>query len=86
VLSFTQRSIAAAVEEQGAATTEIARNVQEASSGTKEVSSSIVTVSEAAQKTGHIAGEALSAASALAGEATRLRQEVETFVSGMRAA
>jgi len=40
-------AIAAAVEEQGAATREIARNVQHAAGGTAEVSSNIVGVSPA---------------------------------------
>ena len=53
-------TIAAAVEEQGAATeSEIARNVQEASIGTQQVSSTIVTVNEAASESGRAAGEML---------------------------
>ncbi len=79
-------TIAAAVEEQGAATSEIARNVQEAASGTQEVSTSIVTVTQAADETGHVAGDVLKAASALAGEASRLQEEVNHFLTGMRAA
>ncbi len=79
-------AISAAVEEQGAATSEIARSVQEASSGTKDVSDSIGTVMTAANETGQVAGEVLNAASALAGESTRLQEEVESFIKGMRAA
>lgn len=79
-------AISAAVEEQGAATSEIARSVQEASSGTKDVSDSIGTVMSAANETGQVAGEVLNAASALAGESTRLQEEVESFIKGMRAA
>jgi methyl-accepting chemotaxis protein len=79
-------AISAAVEEQGAATSEIARSVQEASSGTKDVSDSIGTVMTAANETGQVAGEVLNAASALAGESTRLQEEVEAFIKGMRVA
>ncbi len=79
-------AISAAVEEQGAATSEIARSVQEASSGTRDVSESIGTVMTAANETGQVAGEVLNAASALAGESTRLQEEVEAFIKGMRAA
>lgn len=79
-------AISAAVEEQGAATSEIARSVQEASSGTKDVSDSIGTVMSAANETGQVAGEVLNAASALAGESTRLQEEVEAFIKGMRVA
>lgn len=79
-------TIAAAVEEQGAATSEIARNVQEAASGTQAVSNSIVTVTQAADETGQVASEVLNAASSLAGEASRLQEEVNHFLTGMRAA
>jgi methyl-accepting chemotaxis protein len=41
-------TIASAVEEQGAATQEIARNVQQAASGTKDVTSHIGGVSQSA--------------------------------------
>ena len=43
-------AIAAAVEEQGAATREIARNIQHAAGGTSEVSSNIVGVSSASAR------------------------------------
>src|SRR6266403_1363519 len=45
-------TIAAAVEEQGAATQEIARNVQGAAEGTHQVSANIVGVNQAAAETG----------------------------------
>jgi methyl-accepting chemotaxis protein len=44
--------IASAVEEQGAATQEIARNVQQAAQGTDEVTRTIHTVKEASVGTG----------------------------------
>ena len=45
-------TIAAAVEEQGAATQEIVRNVAQASAGTSDVTSNIVGVAGAAEETG----------------------------------
>jgi methyl-accepting chemotaxis protein len=79
-------AIAAAVEEQGAATREIARNVQHAASGTAEVSSNIVGVSQASSDAGNAASEVLTASAGLRREADTLRQEIDTFLAGIRAA
>src|SRR5712692_6879964 len=79
-------AIAAAVEEQGAATREIARNVQHAAGGTTEVSSNIVGVSTASAEAGSAAGEVLSASSALRREADVLRAEIDAFLSNIRVA
>jgi len=79
-------TIAAAVEEQGAATKEIARNVEEAAKGTQEVSSNIGGVTHAADGTGAAAGKVSTAAGALTGESSRLRNVVEQFLSGIKAA
>ena len=86
VISEVATSIASAIEEQGAATAEISRNVQEASSGTASVSANIGGVSEAAAQTGAAASQVLGASGELARQSERLRQEVETFLSGIRAA
>jgi len=85
-ISEVATSIASAIEEQGAATAEIARNVQEASSGTASVSANIGGVSEAAAQTGAAASQVLGASGDLARQSELLRQEVETFLSGIRAA
>jgi methyl-accepting chemotaxis protein len=77
--------VAAAVEEQSAATKEIARSVEQAASGTRDMSASIVTVTSAAGQTGNAAGQMLASSSALSGEAKALRQEVEQFLSTIRA-
>nr|WP_298684544.1 methyl-accepting chemotaxis protein [uncultured Dongia sp.] len=77
--------VAAAVEEQNAATKEIARSVEQAATGTREMSASIQTVTSAAGETGNAAGQMLGSSSALSGEATALRQEVEQFLSTIRA-
>jgi len=79
-------TIAAAVEEQSAATGEISRNVQEAASGTQEVSGKIAGVSQASTETGAAAGEVLQATEGLASEAAALREQVDAFLSKVRAA
>lgn len=79
-------TIAAAVEEQGAATREIARNIQHAAGGTSEVSSNIVGVSTASAEAGAAATEVLSASDSLRREADMLRGEIDAFLNNMRAA
>lgn len=79
-------AIAAAVEQQGAATREIARNIQQAATGTTEVSSNIVGVSQASSEAGSSAANVLAASSELRKEAEGLRQEIDTFLSSIRAA
>ena len=79
-------SIASAVEEQSAATQEISRNVSEAARGTQEVTSRISGVRETADTSGRSAQEALDSANDLEQQSQRLRQEVEKFLSEVRAA
>lgn len=79
-------TIASSVEEQGAATGEIARNVQQAAQGTQEVSANISDVTQAAADTGRVASEIVSAASELTDQAERLREEVDRFIARVRAA
>ena len=78
--------VASAVEEQGAATQEIARNVEQAAAGTHEVSSNIAGVSQAATETGSAASEIHSAAGELSQQSEKLRNEVDKFLAGVRAA
>jgi len=85
-LSEIASTIAAAVEEQGAATQEISRNVQQAAQGTQQVSSNIVNVQRGATETGSASSEVLSAARSLAGDSTRLKVEVQRFLESVRAA
>ncbi len=85
-MSEISGAIAAAVEEQGAATRDISSNVQQAASGTEEVTNSISGVNEAAAETGSAALQVLSAASSLTEEAATLRREVEEFIATIRAA
>ena len=79
-------AIAAAVEEQGAATREIARNIQHAAGGTSEVSSNIVGVSSASNEAGAAAADVLASSDALRREAEVLRAEIDAFLSNIRAA
>jgi methyl-accepting chemotaxis protein len=79
-------AIASAVEEQGAATQEISRNVQQAAQATQEVAGNIVSVTEATQHTGAAAAEVLQAAGELAQQAAIMRNEVEAYIAGVRAA
>jgi methyl-accepting chemotaxis protein len=78
-------TIAAAVEQQGVSTREIARNVQEAARGTGEVDANIGKVNEAAGDTGAAAGQVMSATESLTKRAEGLSQEVESFLAGIRA-
>jgi len=79
-------AIAAAVEQQGAATREIARNIQHAAGGTSEVSSNIVGVSCASAEAGSAASEVLNASGALRRETDVLRAEIDAFLENIRAA
>jgi len=73
-------SIAAAMEQQEAATREIARNVQEASLGTGEVSRGIIDVKGAVNETGAASSRVLVAADELGGQAATLRSDVDHFL------
>ena len=79
-------SIAAAVEEQGAATTEIARNADQAAHGAQEVTTGMTELSKGSSGTGVAASQVLDAASALSRQAEMLQREVRRFVENVRAA
>jgi len=85
-LSEISSTIAAAVEEQGAATQEISRNVQQAAHGTQQVSSNIADVQRGASETGSASSQVHSAARSLSGDSSRLKLEVDKFLSSVRAA
>jgi methyl-accepting chemotaxis protein len=84
-LSEISSTIAAAVEEQGAATQEISRNVQQAAQGTREVSSNITDVQRGAGETGSASSQVLSAAQSLSRDSNRLKLEVGKFLNTVRA-
>jgi methyl-accepting chemotaxis protein len=85
-ISEIASAIAAAVEEQGAATKEIARNVQQAARGTEHVSGNIVGVNQTAEQTGVAADQVHRAAETLGRQAETLRADVDTFLANIRAA
>jgi methyl-accepting chemotaxis protein len=85
-ISEISSTIAAAVEEQGAATQEISRNVQQAAQGTMQVSSNITDVQRGASETGSASSHVLSAAQSLSGDSNRLKLEVGKFLNSVRAA
>ncbi len=79
-------AIASAVEEQGAATQEISRNVLQAAEGTREVSANIAVVNQVAAETGKASSGVLDSASDLAKQGEILRTEVGSFLAKIRAA
>ena len=85
-LSEISSTIAAAVEEQGAATQEISRNVQQAAQGTQQVSSNITDVQRGANETGSASSQVLTAAQSLSTDSNRLKREVGRFLDSVRAA
>src|SRR6266704_334407 len=85
-ISNISATIAAAVEEQGAATQEISRNIQQAAQGTQQVSSNITDVQRGASETGSASSQVLSAAQSLSSDSNRLKLEVGKFLDSVRAA
>jgi methyl-accepting chemotaxis protein len=84
VIDGISGSIAAAVEQQGAATQEIARSVADAARGTSRSSASMRSVTDTAERTGRSAGELLAASQSMTGQTARLRQEVDNFLVAVR--
>ena len=77
-------AIAAAVEQQRAATTEISRNFQQAAQGTREVTDTIGSVAKLNQETGN-AGTVLSqSVKKMSADADRLRVAVEGFLGAVK--
>lgn len=79
-------AIATAVEEQSSATQEIARNVAEASRGTSDVTENIVEVKSGAGETGGASRDVLAASDELSKHAERMRETVQGFIAGIKAA
>jgi len=75
----------AAIEEQGATTQEISRNVQQAAKGTSQVASNVGDLSRGADETGTAFTQVLGSAQSLSRESHHLKIEVEKFVSIVRA-
>jgi methyl-accepting chemotaxis protein len=77
--------IASAVEQQGAATQEIAGNTARASEGTQQVTENIFGVGRAAEMTGTASSQLMAMAGNLSGQADELQAEVASFVQELRA-
>jgi methyl-accepting chemotaxis protein len=75
-----------AMEEQGVATREIARNVRMASDGAARVGSAIADVHQGAAETGSASGQVLASAQSLSSQANQLKLEIDGFLASIRAA
>jgi methyl-accepting chemotaxis protein len=85
-ISGIAATIAAAVEEQDSATREIARSVQDAATGTSEVSVNVAGASQAAEQSRLLADNVMVASGELSQHATALFKSVDTFLAGLREA
>jgi methyl-accepting chemotaxis protein len=85
-VSEISRVIHDAIEQHAAATQDIARYACDAGGRATEVSRDISTVSHQAFETGSASGQVLSAAQVLSDEASKLRTEVERFLTELRVA
>jgi methyl-accepting chemotaxis protein len=79
-------TIAAAVEEQRAATTEISRNFQQAAQGTRAVTTTIGNVATLNHRTGEAGAALVHSVEKMSADADRLRVAVESFLGTVRAA
>ncbi|WP_417454514.1 methyl-accepting chemotaxis protein [Kiloniella sp.] len=79
-------AIAAAVEQQMAATQEIARNVERAANGTETVTHNINNVSNTAKESEAAANQVKQASVELSGESGKLNSYVSSFIDQVKAA
>ncbi len=79
-------SIEHAVADQQVATNEICANINQAATGTKDVSKNIAGVTMAAQETSSGAGQVLDAAQELSRQSEALQRAVEQFLVSVRSA
>jgi len=85
-MSDITASIATAIEQQGGATREIARNIQSVAAGSSEINAHIGGVTQAATATGTAASEVLANARELDNQSGMLRSAVDGFLAKVRAA
>jgi methyl-accepting chemotaxis protein len=83
-ISGIAATIAAAVEEQDSATREIARSVQDAATGTSEVSVNVAGASQAADQSRLLADNVMVASGELGQHADALFKSVDSFLAGLR--
>lgn len=79
-------TVAAAVEEQDAATREISSNAQSVSQGTRDASSNISMVTTAASETSAAATQTISSVKSLSEHSVQLRGSIEKFLDELAAA
>ncbi|MDG5497887.1 methyl-accepting chemotaxis protein [Niveispirillum sp. BGYR6] len=79
-------AIAAAVEEQGAATREISSSVQQVAQGTAEVTTTIADLAQSSQQTGTAAGAVSEAVGEVVREQGSLRSAMEDFLTKVQRA
>jgi methyl-accepting chemotaxis protein len=79
-------TIAAAVEEQGATTSEISRAIGETTRQTASMATSLERLRHAASDTNASSQTVVISASGLSGQAASLKSEVAEFVAKMKAA
>jgi len=85
-ISDISSSIAVAVEEQDAATREIARNVEQAANGTEILNVTMSSVAGAAELTGGTAGKVREASADVAERVRSLNEDIRRVLAGIRAA
>jgi methyl-accepting chemotaxis protein len=85
-ISEVSTTIAAAVGEQGAATKEIARNMQQAAELTTRFASDVADVNHGTSETGSASAQVLSSAQSLSKGSALLKIEVDKFLTAVRAA
>jgi len=85
-ISTITSSVASAVTQQSAATSEISRSVQLAAQGTRQVAEHIADVTAAARQTGSSAAQLLTSAHALNDQSDSLDREVGSFLTQVRTA
>jgi len=78
-------AIAAAVEQQHSATTEISHNIQQASAGTRQVTDYLAALAGAIANVEATSGGVLTASHTLTEQSNRLDHEVGAFLHGIRA-
>jgi methyl-accepting chemotaxis protein len=85
-MNLISTTIASAVEQQQAATAEIAQNAVRAASGTTELSGAVAVVRESSTKAGESAHDVVASSGRLSEEAAHLRREVQRFLQQVQSA
>ncbi len=79
-------AIAAAIDEQGAATSVISRNIEQAAIGTQNVTELIGEMREAAGRTGSAADQMYRVSASVTEQASAMAREIDTFTQGVKTA